>query len=263
MSVETAENAKKGWRKLLAPSGVLLATVLTAIISWIVTYLATGIERSSTDADPVRVSVETDPMRIGAFSDSAQSLIIPSVRKLNDSPGEGCAKFHEWGLAKNAIDADASRIQIAVQGRAAGETLISNIRVIVLKRSAPVNGLTALCPTAGPVEYRFLTIDLDQPDPSVKYAGKKPFGFKVASGEVETFIVTATAAKGHYLWCLEIDLVAGDKKSTVRVDDDGKPFATTPGTKRTWTWNYKNAWMSPNGKWKFVGGKHSLSEAAS
>ncbi|MBO3752153.1 hypothetical protein J5X84_39345 [Streptosporangiaceae bacterium NEAU-GS5] len=252
---EAAENAEKGWRKILTLPWLLFVTVLTAIASTGVAYIATNVEESSTEADPVKVAVETNPAKVGAFSDMRQGMVIPLVKEVHDSPGEGCGNFHDWARAKHGVDADATRMQITVQGRAAGETLISKMRVIIVQRLAPIKGLTVECPSAGSVSLRLLAVDLDQRNPQLEYAGKRPFGFTIAAGETETFIVTALASKAHYLWRIEMDVVAGETKSVIQVDDNGKPFETTPGTKGLWSWNYENAWALRNGLERVVSGK--------
>jgi hypothetical protein len=254
MPQDAPESPETGWRKFLTLPWILLVATLTAITSWIATFVLTDVEQRSAERNPVRVTLEMNPAKVGGFSDEPQSVLLPGTREINEGPGEGCTGFHEWGHGRGGIDARATRLQVTVQGQASGQTLISKMRVIVTKRSTPLKGVTAACPSAGDANLRFLTIDLDQDNPQVEYKGKKPFGFTVEDGEVETLLVTARAEKAYYSWYLELDVVSGPNRHIIKIDNNGKAFETTADDPRQqWSWNYKDTWFRPNGEEKKVG----------
>ena len=73
---------------------------------------------------------------------------------------------------------------------------ISNARaVVIVTRETPATGIDLTCPPAGEAELRALSIDLDQRDPRARYQSTegREFGFTLEQGEIETFVVTATA----------------------------------------------------------------------
>ncbi|MFI9234877.1 hypothetical protein [Streptomyces sp. NPDC053079] len=223
-----------------------MTTIATGLTSWGIAYLTTHIEDWSKPEESVAVSVETNPAKVGTFGNQGISGVLPPGKKLATAPGPGCDGFHPWLQANDGIDAGVSKIQVLVEGKASGQVQISNLRVIVLGKETPSSGVLVRCPSAGGANLRTIQIDLDRSLPKIQYLDKegRPFGFTVEKGEVETFLVTATAEKARYSWRLEMDITVDGERKTVRVQNNGKPFQTAPDPHAGgWTWNYKDSWM--------------------
>ncbi|MFJ9012876.1 hypothetical protein [Streptomyces canus] len=244
---DSAAGEKKPLREFLfSLPGLIVTTVVAGVASWAVTYLTTAMETWGKDAEPVvTVSVETNPAKIGGFSDQSIVGVVPIGTRPATGPGEGCSAFHDWLTTNDGVDAGKSKLQIAVQGSSSQQVQINNLRVIVVKRDKPPPSVGLTCPSAGSANLRPIDIDLDQALPRAKYKAKdgRPFGFTVNEGEIETFLVTALAKHARYAWYLELDVTSEGKTSTLRVDNKGKPFRTAPlPNSPMWSWDYNSSW---------------------
>ncbi|MDI5912414.1 MULTISPECIES: hypothetical protein [Streptomyces] len=244
---DSAAGEKKQWRELLfSLPGLIVTTVVVGVASWAVTYLTTAMETWGKDAESVvTVSVETNPAKIGGFSDQSIVGVVPIGTRPATGPGGGCSTFHDWLTKNGGVDAGKSKLQVAVQGSASHQVQINNLRVIVVKRDKPPPTVGLTCPSAGNANLRPIDIDLDQALPRAKYKATdgRPFGFTVNKGEIETFLVTALAKHARYAWYLELDVTSEGKTSTLRVDNKGKPFRTAPlPNPPMWSWDYDSTW---------------------
>ncbi|MHA4818206.1 hypothetical protein ACXZ65_28030 [Streptomyces aculeolatus] len=258
---EPGDSGQSGrtWRELLLSlPGLIVTTAVVGVVTWGVTRLTDGAESLAQDAPALAtISVETNPSKVGAFEDTAIRGVIPEGARPTAGPGDGCTDFHDWLTDNGGTDAGQSRLQVTVQGNAQRQVQIANLRAVVVSRVEPKPSVGVDCPTAGQANLRFLTIDLDSPQPRVEYESQDgtPFGFTVEAGEIETFLISATAEQSLYHWYLELDLVSGNEHVTVRVNDDGKNFRTAPVPETaSWDWDWESSWVHvPSGQELAVG----------
>ena len=236
---------RRWWQGLLTVPGVVAVTALTAVVSWIATQAVSQVGSNLASRDPLALSIETNPSRIGGFDDLPILAVIPDGVRTTGSPGPGCEGFHLWVRGLGGVDAGSTKLQLVVQGKVADPVLISAMRVKVLERLPRVTGVPVQCPPAAEAQIRAVAIDLDAIPPRVTYrsGSNRAFGFTVQEGETESFNVVASTRRAHYRWLLELDLVVSGKKRTIELSDGGRPFETTPTTGRAWwSWNYRDAW---------------------
>jgi hypothetical protein len=236
---------KQRWsRKLFSVPGIVATAALTAAAGWGATQFLSDLRSGLEARDPLAVSVEDNPARIGAFSDLPIQGLIPSEVQTSGSPGPGCGGFHDWVEANGGVDAQATKLQIVVQGKVPEPVLLSSMRVRVLEQSRPLTGIPVECPPAAEVEYRAIAIDLDAVPPQVAYqSGEKDFGFTLAEGETEAFTVIATTTEGYYEWLIELDVVVEGDERTIEIGTPDDPFTTTAAKPRDWwSWDYEGAW---------------------
>ncbi|MFB7470411.1 hypothetical protein [Kitasatospora sp. NPDC056184] len=258
---EPGGGAQAGRRRrdlLLSLPALIVTTAVVGIVSWGVTRLTDGADSLTRDTPPpATVSVETNPRKVGAFGDLEIRGVLPEGATPATGPGKGCTGFHDWLVANAGTDAGESRLQVTVQGNAERQVQIANLRVVVVSREDPPPSVGVSCPTAGQANLRFLTIDLDSPQPRATYTSEDgaPFGFTVESGEIETFLISAKTERALYQWYLELDLVSGDKHTTVRVDNGGKNFRTAPvPATPLWSWDFQSRWVDiSSGRTRAVG----------
>lgn len=238
------------WRKILTLPRVVGLAALGAFATWGIPAGIGYINERFVDPSPVSISVETNPNRIGGFSDLPIDLVLPADSRPSTGPGPGCSGFRDWARKNGGIDAGETRIQVVVKNKKKGDLLISDARAVVDRRTSPVKGIGISCPTAGEAKMRSLIINLDEPDARAHYTGGKQssFGFSLKEGEVETFLITAQAKSEIYDWHIELTVVANQRSQTSRVDDHGQNFRTAPyGKESEWAWDYKDSWTGPNG----------------
>lgn len=240
---------KRPWRqKLLTIPMVAISVAFTAAVSWLATQLLLDL-RSKIDArEPLAVSVEDNPIRIGAFSDLPIHGIIPATVRTTGSPGLGCDGFRDWLRRNSGVDAGSTKLQLAVQRKIPKPVLLYGIRVKILDKLPPVTGIPVTCPTAGEVKYRSITIDLDAIPPRVKYKyGKKTFGFTLQNDDTEAFTIVATTSRQHYKWLIELDIVVEGAQRTIEIGtSSGSPFETTAKqSTESWEWDFQKSWTAP------------------
>ena len=142
-------------------------------------------------------------------------------------------------------------LQIAAQGTTDRPVLIQNMRVTTIETSPPLTGIAVGCTIQGfDAQLRGIAVNLDATPPTVDYKSDSnaPFGFTLAKGETESFVVSASAAKAAYRWRIEFDVVVNGVADTLEVG--GKEgFTTTvkPAPYTAWQWNYyEDAWTHRN-----------------
>jgi hypothetical protein len=91
----------------------------------------------------------------------------------------------------------------------------------------PLDHLPAVSPPA-----RDVRVNLDAPVPVLRYFVRaqevaSPLVLTMVKGESELVDLRVTAVKGLYHWVAELQFVIAGKRSTVRIDDAGRPFHTT------------------------------------
>lgn len=252
LAKESGSAARKWWQRLLTVPVLVATAALTAGVSWAATELLKGARSEiSPPAEPIALSVETNPAGTGAFADSPVTLVLPRRARIRGDPGPGCDGFRPWARAHGGVDAGATKLVLVVQGNVDEAVMISRIRATVLSRLSPLRGNGVECPPAGAAQFRALGLDLDREPPRVTYrsGGGAPFGFTLANGETETFNVVATATRARYRWIMDMDFVVDGRKQSLRIDDDGRAFETTPSPRGPWwSWNYHDEWSGGSGK---------------
>ena len=80
----------------------------------------------------------------------------------------------------------------------------------------------------GSVPTRFFTVALDAQRPRlVPEAGHDTFPFKVSESDPEVYYVKADASAYDVSWYLELTWTSGDRRGTVQIRDDDRPFRTS------------------------------------
>jgi hypothetical protein len=243
---------KPWWRKLLSVPGVIVTTALTASVTAGVTWAVNHLEQVNFDpSDAVMLSVESDPAKISGVSTPLRPLIIPPNVQTHGKPGRGCDDFHEWATDNQGVDAGETVVQIVAQGTTDKAVLLKNMRVTVIDTSPPMTGIGVVCMSQGVAQRRGIAVDLDAKPPAVDYKSDSnaPFGFTLAKGETETFLVSAKAANATHRWKIFIDIVVnGATKSLEIGGKDGFLTTAPPSREAEWSWDYVNLyWLHGGG----------------
>jgi hypothetical protein len=221
-------------------------TALTALITFSVTALATRVSERLESNNPLSVAIERNPALIAGRSSAGQAAMIPREVRTAGSPGPlGCNGFYRWVHENKGVDGNTSFVQVVLQGNVSDAVLVTGLRVAVRSRESPLKGIPVECPTAGTVEYREASVDLDATPPKLSYPSDQPqaFGVTIEKGESEVYSIAALARNGYYRWVILVDLVVRGEARTLEINDAGMPFETTSmsGSAR-WSWNYIDTW---------------------
>lgn len=246
MAREDPKRKVPWWHQIITVPGLILTTALTTAVSWGATVVLTHVTTPrAAKHDPIAVSVETDPSRISGISSAGVVGVIPTSVRTQGSPGGGCDGFHNWLIKNHGIDAGRTSLQLVLQGRSDSAVLISSMRVRILSKLPLKEGIPVACPTAGEAQIRSISVNLDSTPPAVDYRSNSgaPFGFTLAKGETETFLVTAHAARATYRWAIDLDVVVDGVRKTLNVKGPDGFWTTATPSGPDWEWNYRDAWL--------------------
>ncbi|MFC8131078.1 helix-turn-helix domain-containing protein [Streptomyces sp. NPDC057302] len=142
-----------------------------------------------------------------------------------DAPG--------WVSANGAVSAREQTVKLVVQGTGKDTVVLESLNVRVAAASAPLSWnnykmgyLGVGCGGKVPQHSFDLNLDASVPRPAPQSASDG-FPYTVSASDPEAFYINATAETRYVRWYLELEWSSGDRHGTVRIDDTGKPFATS------------------------------------
>ncbi|MEU3743366.1 helix-turn-helix transcriptional regulator [Streptomyces sp. NPDC032198] len=158
-------------------------------------------------------------------------LVNKSPGTLSPPPNEQDAA--SWVAANGAVSARDQTVKLTVQGKGKETVVLESLNVRVVGTSAPLTWtnykmgyLGVGC--GGNIPQRSFAVNLDAAVPRpTPLEGDSGFPYKVNSSDPEAFFIDATANTRYVRWYLELDWSSGTRHGTVRIDDTGKPFATS------------------------------------
>ncbi|WP_409059005.1 helix-turn-helix domain-containing protein [Streptomyces sp. SYP-A7185] len=182
---------------------------------------------TDTGAAPVTVSTQpqywSDPCGHPYLVDKEPGTLSPPP---NEQDAEG------WVAANGAVSARDQTVKLTVQGTGEETVVLESLHVRVAGTSSPLawnnykmGYLGVGC--GGNVPKHSFDVNLDASVPRPAPQGSDDFPYKVSASDPEAFYVNATANSRYVRWYLELEWSSGDRHGTVRIDDTGKPFATS------------------------------------
>ncbi|MGW6891460.1 helix-turn-helix domain-containing protein [Streptomyces chartreusis] len=135
-----------------------------------------------------------------------------------------------WVGAHKAVSAGEQLVKLTVQGTGEKTVVVDSLKVRVVGKDTPPawNDYVMGVGCGGGVPTRPFSVALDAARPTVVAGdGQRDFPFKVSEADPEVFEVTADASAYDVRWYLELAWSSGDRKGTLVVDDDGRPFRTS------------------------------------
>ncbi|MGW5865721.1 helix-turn-helix domain-containing protein [Streptomyces sp. NPDC055239] len=142
-----------------------------------------------------------------------------------DAPG--------WVSANGAVSARDQTVKLTVQGTGKDTVVLESLHVRVAGTSAPLawnnykmGYLGVGCGGKVPQHSFGVNLDASVPRPT-PLEGDSGFPYTVSASDPEAFYINATANTRYVRWYLELEWSSGSRHGTVRIDDTGKPFATS------------------------------------
>jgi hypothetical protein len=159
----------------------------------------------------------------------------------SDSPGA----WVSWAQAARAVDASESSATVTIQARPGKVVYITGIEFKVLQRKAPIQGKIAAPACAGPQLGRYVDVELDRrpprliatsSDPTAMVGGTAPgenyaplkLPYKVTYDDGLVLIIYGQVKKLDCVWSADILWSSGGRNGSFQIDNNGKPFETTP-----------------------------------
>uniref|UniRef100_UPI0040402BBC helix-turn-helix domain-containing protein n=1 Tax=Streptomyces sp. SCSIO 75703 TaxID=3112165 RepID=UPI0040402BBC len=159
---------------------------------------------------------------------SQHYLVDRKPERVSPPPSEPDARG--WVTALGGVAGGQQLLALTVQGTGGATVVLEELHVRVVEKSAPLawNDFVMGVGCGGGVETTAFEVDLDAGRPALTpRAGQRDFPYKVSESDPEVFYVFADARAHHVSWYLELTWSSGDRRGTVRVDDNGSPFRTS------------------------------------
>ncbi|MFI6093719.1 helix-turn-helix domain-containing protein [Streptomyces sp. NPDC051218] len=200
---------------------------------------------------PAPVTVSTQPQYWDAPCGHPY-LVDKAPGTLSPPPNEQDAAG--WVSANGAVSAREQTVKLTVQGTGKDTVVLESLNVRVAGTSAPLawnnykmGYLGVGCGGSVPQHSFDVNLDASVPRPAPQ-AGESGFPYKVSASDPEAFYINATANTRYVRWYLELEWSSGGRHGTVRIDDTGKPFATSGDRSRP-VYGYSldgKKWMKTN-----------------
>jgi hypothetical protein len=215
-----------------------------------------AIEGDPPPEPPVNVNVASSPrtMKLGASSiqiatnpdnfvgpDSLGFVIPRTLQEIGRPPADRPAGWRTWAYQMGGIDSPWTVAQITLQGNSPTPVLVQDLSVDIIRRGTPLRGTLVKGEPGGcgGIEPREVYIQLDERPPTVQSGdpNRAAFPYSLRRGEFEVLNLIAFAGEAMYEWILNIGLLVDGENRTIKVDDGGAPFRTTPRpTGRQYAW---------------------------
>lgn len=162
-----------------------------------------------------------------------------------------------WARVLGGVDAGRMQLQLTATGRTEDSVVITDVHVRTVSREKPLEwdaySMGEGCGSG--VTPQTFDVDLDAGRPvATPVAGTdgdlivpaKDFPYKVASNDPQVLNFDVHTEEHHVGWYLEVAWSSGDRRGTVRVDDDGRPFRTSAVEGRPMHdyWPDKGEWVA-------------------
>ncbi|MGA5810059.1 helix-turn-helix domain-containing protein [Streptomyces cellulosae] len=178
----------------------------------------------------VPVTVQADPYAWESPCSQRYLADKPASEMKPPPVEEGAAA---WVAAHGAVSSGQQYLRVTVQGAGPETVVIDGLTVRVAGKRAPLawNDYAMAYPgvgCGGGVETRAFAVDLDSARPSLApEPGNDDFPFKVSESDPEVYYITASVSSYDVDWYLELKWSSGDRRGTLTVDDQGRPFRTS------------------------------------
>jgi hypothetical protein len=244
------------WKRTVATLGLFAAPLAGWLVQFGMPRIVDAIEGDPPAKPPVSVDVQASTPRtvqLGANSiqvatdpenfvgaDSLGFVIPRTLQEIGRPPSDRPAGWRTWAYRMDGIDSPWTVAQITLQGNSPTPVLVQDMSVDVVRRGKPLAGTLVKGQPGGcgGVEPREVYVELDARPPTVESANPKrpPFPYALRRGEFQVLNVIAFADKAMYEWTLSFRLLVDGETHTIKVDDGGAPFRTTPRPKRQFAW---------------------------
>jgi hypothetical protein len=291
--VTPAESERRGraWvKRPLLWAGTLATAVVTAVAITLANHFAGN---AISGVSPSRVPSGSSRVPYGpyiavrheaGFSGGCGSWIVNKPPQ-DVSPPPSNADWERWVSQNHAIDASpwftgssenpssigASNLDVTIQGRTATPVILTGIQFIAIRRSSGIiHGGVITNPCGGPMEARYIEVNLDKNPIEIVASHRDPF--PALPGEPWLakpirfpYYVTATNGEefkiityGHHyvIWYAKLFWSVDGRNGDSIISDAGKPFETAPVDQ------VKKAYRYDGHQWVPCANPHNVSCAA-
>lgn len=150
--------------------------------------------------------------------------------------------WSEHSAGRGGVPASPLLVYATVRGTSDAEVVLTRIVPHIRRRGPAPEGTVLTQQCGGASAYRWLELDLDQPQAPVEPAYSEEmadandippaervpirFPYEVSQGDAEVFEIRAVAVECDCEWWLDLHWAAGSETGVLTIDDHGEPFRT-------------------------------------
>ena len=256
-----------GWRRFAGSTwtitvvGGAAAAVIAAVMLAVVTgFLGRVFSHGTASGPSAPIAVNVSLTNPYDGCEGGEGWVIPaSPSVLAGYPGTSASEnvVNTWVARHNGVPAVGSTITVTVQGTSSSAVILQDVRIEILKRNPPTTGIYPYnTPQCGGVDTRFLSVNLDLPQPDAKVIRgfsatgdliSTSFPLQVSATDPEVFRIERSTLHCNCTWRAVLDWIANGHPSETIIDDHGHPFnetAITNAIRYARDWNQGGRWIA-------------------
>lgn len=202
-----------------------------------------GTDTDTFDHKWASIRLERDPAD-GQLAKLLRIMLLPEDAELAETPPD-FSGFAAWAREQGADDVRVTPVRLTIQGKTEEAVLIVRMRAIIdSSDSPPKRGIPISRPTAGAVEIRTLTIDLEASQPIATAApGSRGLPLTVSSADPEVIDIEVRATIRDVRWRLEIELELKGQREVVSLPEEPLRTIGLAPTPLLYEWPYGDNWV--------------------
>lgn len=219
----------RGHAKRLAVT--FIAAILAGLSTWLVTSWTDNVDTYDVstlhDADAIN-STEQFGGKEYLFPGPINDVKPPPILDQNTCKGR-----YTWAHEQGAIDVSSTLARVTIRAKKDHDVvLVGARRVPAGEAKSPAIGSLLSCPGKGGPPAKHLYFNLDN-DSVAYYDGKAAqpvdLNLPIAGGATEVLDIVASTEQKDWAYNIELTLTVDGEQKTELIDNNGKPFRTTPG----------------------------------
>jgi hypothetical protein len=276
MSQRKSVTVKAAW---IGGSCALAAAIIVPVLTTMLQSSGTTVLQFTPGASPVSPvpsvssTVPDGPQiavrREAGFSTGCGSWIVTKPPQEVSPVPPNDAGWEQWIATNNAIDASgydgtaSSNLDVTIQGRSSAQIILTGMQFVVVRRqSAIIQGGSVTNQCGGPMEARYITVNLDSKPPRIvgSFPNRFPtqgepwqatpikFPYYVTDTSSEFFKIIAST-RGDVTWYAILFWSVDGKNGESIISNGTKPFETAVVNRAAavYGWNGHDWYVCPKG----------------
>jgi hypothetical protein len=203
--------------------------------------------------------ISRPPVLVWASSDGGQvadrSYALPEVIEPQRSAEIGTPEefLTDSAALRRSAKVGVHGTTVTIEGARSRDVVITNMRARILSREPNISGTLFCIRPQGDISADRVGFDLDEFRPSARVLDGRQLGgsyfadraVQLADGETVVFQVESRAAKGHYRWVIDVDMVIDGKAQTYTAkpaDGEFEISGLSPQYGSVFNWSGNDAW---------------------
>ncbi|MGW3469332.1 hypothetical protein ACWDKQ_12855 [Saccharopolyspora sp. NPDC000995] len=243
---------RRWWQRLLRGP----AFVVVGLVAALTGIAAPALWNAARDAS-------RPPVLVWASSDGGQlddhSYALPEVVPRQQAAEIGAPEqfLSDSPALRRSVKVGVHGTTVTIEGARSRDVVITNMHARILSREPNIDGTLFCIPPQGGLPAEKIGFDLDEFHPLARVLDGGKLGGpyfadqaqQLADGETVVFQVESRAARGHYRWVIDVDLVIDGKPQTYTAkpaDGEFEMSGVSDHYGSVFNWSGRDGWSFPD-----------------